>query len=163
VLLCQAGEPLRVSPLSLPADLVLVPVWTGAPADTRELVAKVTDFARRDQNGYQTTTARIAMAASAFAAACRTGRGGLAAFAEAAAAAGALGRAAGVEIETEHHRRVAETARERGGIAKPTGAGGGDIALAALPDLLEAERFRADVTALGMKLVTLGVELQGAR
>ena len=49
----------------------------------------------------------------------------------------ALGRAAGVEIATEEIAAIMSIAAELGGAAKPSGAGGGDVAIAfgADPDL----------------------------
>jgi len=166
MLLCRppdrAGEPLRVAPLSLPRDLVLVPVWLGRPADTRALVADMTAFARREPATALALYARIARAATDLADAIRPDQA-IAALWEGSVAAGELGRAAGVEIVTEGHRQLAGRAEALGGVVKPTGAGGGDVALAAFPGPEAAEHFRADAASLGMKLLDLSVDPDGAR
>lgn len=46
-----------------------------------------------------------------------------------------MSRAAGIDYDLPAFRRIAELARECGGAAKPSGAGGGDVAVAILPDL----------------------------
>ncbi len=166
VLLCRppdrAGDPLRTAPLSLPADLVLVPVWLGRPADTRTLVAAMTDFARREPAACRALYARIAAAAADLAAALRPYQA-ITALWEGGVAAAELGRAAGVEVVTEGHRMLNERAEALGGVAKATGAGGGDVALAAFASPEAAEHFRADARSLGMKVLDLSVDPDGAR
>ena len=73
----------------------------------------------------------------------------------------ALGAAAGVEIETDAHRAIAAIAVRHGGAAKPTGAGGGDIAIAAFATESASVEFRADIAAQGMILLDLNVSLEG--
>jgi phosphomevalonate kinase len=166
VLLCRppdhAGDPLRVAPIALPADLVLVPVWLGRPADTRVLVAAMSDFARREPAASRELYARIAAAAADLAGALRASQAVTAVWAG-GVAAGDLGRAAGVEVVSEGHRQLTERAEALGGAAKPTGAGGGDVALGAFTSPEAAEHFRADARALGMKVLDLSVDPDGAR
>jgi phosphomevalonate kinase len=166
VLLCRppdrAGDPPRVAPILLPADLVLVPVWLGRPADTRTLVAAMTDFARREPAACQALYARIAAAAADLADALRASQAIIALW-EGGVAAAELGRAAGVEVVTEGHRLLNERAEALGGVAKATGAGGGDVALGAFAGPEAAEHFRADALSLGMKVLDLSVDPDGAR
>ncbi|HEU5056758.1 MAG TPA: hypothetical protein VFU21_09530 [Kofleriaceae bacterium] len=166
VLVCRppdrAGDPPRVAPLALPPDLVLVPVWLGRPADTRVLVSAMTDFARREPAACRELYARIARAAADLADALRASQA-ITAVWEGSVAAAELGRAAGVEVVTEAHRHLAERAEAVGGAAKPTGAGGGDVALGAFPGPEAAEHFRADARSLGMKVLDLSVDPDGAR
>jgi phosphomevalonate kinase len=166
VLLCRApdraGDPLRVAPIALPADLVLVPVWLGRPADTRTLVAAMTDFARREPAACHALYARIAAAAADLSGALRASQA-ITALWEGGVAAAELGRAAGVEVVTGGHRLLNERAEALGGVAKATGAGGGDVALGAFPSPEAAEHFRADARSLGMKVLDLSVDPDGAR
>ena len=68
-----------------------------------------------------------------------------------------LGIAAGVQIVTKEHRCAMTLAEEIGGAAKPSGAGGGDIAVA-LFDSEEAKReFR--VQCIRHELVPLDLEV----
>jgi len=50
-----------------------------------------------------------------------------------------LAQKAGFVYKTAAHNRIAQLARDHGGSAKPSGAGGGDIAVALIPD--EEERM----------------------
>jgi phosphomevalonate kinase len=159
------GElPPSVAPLRLPAGLDLVAVWTGRPADTRALVAAIRALSGRDRDGYRRCLDAIASAAAALIAACRSASS--AAAVEALAAGGEatrdLGRAAGVDLVLESHRELARCAESFGGGLKPTGAGGGDIALAAFRDPDAAQQFRAHVSRLGMHLPDLRVDADGA-
>jgi phosphomevalonate kinase len=158
----RAGDPLRVARLALPADLVLVPVWLGQPADTRALVAEVAAFAAREPSMTAALYARIAGAAAELADALRAEQA-IAALWQGQVALAELGRASGVAIVTDAHRRLDERAQALGGLAKPTGAGGGDIALGAFAGPEAAEQFRADARSLGMKVLDLSVDPDGAR
>jgi phosphomevalonate kinase len=79
----------------------------------------------------------------------------------------ALGHAANVPIVTEKLGRIAQLAEQAGGAAKPSGAGGGDVALALFPDDKSDQRFRAlcqesNFTVLWIELGAPGVRLEGA-
>jgi len=166
VLLCRpadrAGDPLRVAPLALPRDLVLVPVWLGQPADTRIMVAAVSDFARRCPEVAQVLYRHIAQAAADLAAAMNA-RQAIDALHECGLRAAELGGKAGVEVATDAFQALDRRAAALGGAAKTTGAGGGDIALAAFQDPEAAEHFRADARSLGMNVLDLSVDPDGAR
>jgi phosphomevalonate kinase len=78
-----------------------------------------------------------------------------------------LGAALDVEILTPAHRRIARAARAAGGAAKPSGAGGGDLAIAFAPQgggdelqaAVEREGFRRlDLTFGGPGLEAVTVE-----
>ena len=154
------SRPNNVRPVSLARGLVLVPVWTGQPADTASLVAAVEALATSDAAAHRAAMTSIERAAIAFASA-RSAAEAITAVAEGAIAAAALGAAAGVDIETEIHRDIAALAVRRGGAAKPTGAGGGDIALAAFATDTAAAAFRADLAAAGMTVLELGMGVDG--
>jgi len=159
-----SDEPPRVSPLRLPAGLELVPVWTARPADTRALVAAISALSAADPAAYRAHLAVIADAAAALIAACRADRadGAVEAFAAAGSAVAELGAAAQVDLYLDVHRALAERAIAHGGALKPTGAGGGDIALAAFAEAGGAEEFRTHVASLGMAVLDLRVEWLGA-
>lgn len=161
-------EPMIVRPLVPDLDrsgVHLVFVWTGAPASTPILVARVHAWREAQPGAYERAMTALADAAQALIAALRpSGQAAevVAAIAAGADAAGGLGRAAGVDIETEAHRALARRAAEHGGASKPTGAGGGDIALAAFATATAAAAFRTETVARGMKLLALRVDPDGA-
>ena len=158
------GLPPGVRRLTLPPALDLVCVWTAQPADTRALVAGVTPLRTRDPATWRACLDELSAAASAFISACdhADAAAAVTALAAGAWAVGALGRAAQVPLETDLHRRLAALAEPLGGALKPTGAGGGDVALAGFAGPGQAEQFRADVAALGITVLDLGVDPRGA-
>jgi len=81
-------------------------------------------------------------------------------------AMGALGDAAGIPIVNDTLRKVAQLAQQAGGAAKPSGAGGGDVALALFPDDRSEQRFGAlcrdhNFSLLLIELGARGVRLEG--
>ncbi len=62
----------------------------------------------------------------------------------------AMARDAGIAYDTPAHARIAALATDYGGAAKPSGAGGGDIAVAIVPDPEARARFAARVAAEGL-------------
>jgi len=160
----RGQRPPAVTPLRLPVGLELVAVWTGRPADTRSLVAAIRGLSGRDPAAYRRCLDAISAAAAGLADACRA-RAADAAIAALAAGGDAvveLGRAAGVDLVLDAHRELARAAASLGGALKPTGAAGGDIALAAFRDPDAAQQFRAHAGRLGMHLPELRVEDRGA-
>lgn len=161
--------PMLVRPL-LPdlerTSVHLVFVWTGAPASTPALVARVQAWRDVEPRAHERAMTALADAALALIAALRpSGQASevVVAIEAGAEAAAGLGRAAGVEIETPAHRAIAALARAHRGAAKPTGAGGGDIALAAFADAADAAAFRRETAARGMKPLALRVDPNGVR
>ena len=72
-----------------------------------------------------------------------------------------LGQAAGVPIVTPVLAHAALVAGEVGGAAKPSGAGGGDVGIAFLPDPEAAGEFRARARDLGLGILDLFVDPTG--
>lgn len=60
---------------------------------------------------------------------------------------------AGIEYDLPAFRRIAALAAAHGGAAKPSGAGGGDIAVAVFPDLGRLASFIEDCTAQGLAVI----------
>lgn len=135
-----SATPVEAARLRVPGDLRLLLIATAAPADSRALVGAVKAFAAAQPARWQAHAARIAAASVALEralerAARDAGEGAardaaLAAVREGAAAMDALGGAAGVAILTPLLRRACEAAERAGAAAKPSGAGGGDCAVA---------------------------------
>jgi phosphomevalonate kinase len=64
-----------------------------------------------------------------------------------------FGLAAETDIYTEDHRRLAAMAKAAGIAFKPSGAGGGDIALAAATDTMALVDFARQCRAAGYELL----------
>jgi phosphomevalonate kinase len=147
--------PLAVTPLPWPTGLHMVVVWTGAVADTPALVARVRALHDRDAAAYRAHAAALGECAGRF---LGDPIGATAASAEALAA---LGRAAGAPLVPPSFAPLSALARELGGAAKPTGAGGGDLVVALFAVAAAAAAFRERVQALGMTVVPCAVDPRG--
>jgi phosphomevalonate kinase len=66
-----------------------------------------------------------------------------------------------VAIVTPELAQVAELATQHGGAAKPSGAGGGDVGVAFLPDPDAANEFRTRARAIGLGILDLLVDPAG--
>ncbi|RMH45355.1 MAG: hypothetical protein D6689_00040 [Deltaproteobacteria bacterium] len=156
-------DPLAVTRAELPPGVALVAVWTGQPADTPDLVARVRALRDARPQVYDMLAARVSASASRLIRAL--GRDGSAADAITAIADGgeaiaALGGAAGVRLWTDAHTRLRSVARPFGAAVKPTGAGGGDIALVAAP-ADRAGDLRAALAAAGLPPMDLAIDPRG--
>jgi phosphomevalonate kinase len=159
------GEGLRVEPVATPSGLVPRVVFTGASARTSTLVAAVEALEARDPSQAAALLAAIAAAAAAFDAAllARSTGEALAAVSAHAAAMAALGDAAGAPIVEARLARIGSLAHASAGAAKPSGAGGGDVALAFFADEPSATRFDAACAGEGFVVVPVSLGAEGAR
>jgi phosphomevalonate kinase len=132
ILFRRRNGDVEVTPLRLPGDVQLTFVFTGRSASTPELVGKVAGLAERDRARHEAAIERLHRAAEAFVTACGLDHGQALLCAVELYREGlrALGYAAGIDIVTPEHQRIAELAAAHGGAAKPSGAGGGDLAVA---------------------------------
>lgn len=116
---------------ALPPPAAVLVAYTGAPADTRDLVSRVEAWAAKNPRPFAEFVARTAAEAGSTAEALE--RGDVGALASAVDRAGnlldQLGESSGVPIATEAHRRIIAAARAAGCGAKVSGAGGGDSCL----------------------------------
>lgn len=153
----SAGIPM-VEKLAVPPGLHLVVFWTGQAASTIDMIAGMQRFARKDPVAYQQIIENLQEIAGRFVAEIREGNA-----TAAVAAAGRYGRrlevlgaAASVPIVTEAFNRASELAKELGGIAKPSGAGGGDIGVGMFAT---PEAARLFARALPKPLIPMDVDL----
>lgn len=116
-----------------PMDLALEPVvvWSGRSADTAPRLAAYLSWSDRAD-----FVARSAQIVHAFA------EDPIRALRDARHALEAMAERAGLDYRTPALDRIAALAEGLGGAAKPSGAGGGDVAVALLPDPAAAARFR---------------------
>jgi len=147
----------QVTALQPPAGLVLALVWSGTSASTSSMVGQV----RRAG----AALGELAALAHAFADAFARGDP-----ASVIAAAGRYGRAlqtlgdqAGVPVVTPAFARYMALAERHGGAAKPSGAGGGDLAVAFLPSAAAAEALAREASAEGLVPCELGWDQGGVR
>jgi phosphomevalonate kinase len=139
------GDAFEANEGRLPEELSLRVVWTGVEARTSALVARVSALRVSDPTSHGAAIDRIADAADQLIDAAL--RGDAASVVSAAAAHGwameDLGVRAGVPIVDEGLSRVMRLAAASNGAAKPSGAGGGDVAIAFFRDEDAARHFES--------------------
>jgi phosphomevalonate kinase len=141
----------------------LVVFATGIASSTVDCLKAVASFAKQRRDSYRQLLPPIADAVIRFegALSARHTAELIASIATAHAAMDALGQAAGVPIVTPLLAHAALLAAEVGGAAKPSGAGGGDVGVAFLPDPDAADEFRTRARAIGLGILDLFVDPTG--
>ena len=157
-----------VESIPVPAGLHLVVFWTAEPADTRAHVESVRAYAKTAPSSYHMLLGALRATADRFVSELAAGRatGAVVAAGRYGQQLDDLGKAAGVRIVTATFGRAASLARELGGSAKPSGAGGGDIGVAffATPEAaaLFARACQPAVSVLDVSLASSGVYRRSA-
>ncbi|HEX3695929.1 MAG TPA: hypothetical protein VH374_11110 [Polyangia bacterium] len=142
----------------------LVVFAAGEPSSTVDRVRAVAELGRRAPEQHRWLITELRRAADSFieSMAVGDGRRVIAAARAAGQLMAALGRAADVSIVTPALQRAEKLAEDLGGGAKPSGAGGGDVGVAFLPDRAAAALFATRVGAAGVKVLDLSIDEQGA-
>lgn len=145
--------------LPVPRSVLLLPFFTGHSADTVTMVAKVHAAAPATRRPLDA----IAAAAAALAAAFERDDGDaiLRALRDGGDALAALGVAAGHDLETAAVRAVRDALAPFGGAVKTTGAGGGDLAIAAIPCEANPSEAAAAIGRAGCQVVPLAIDPRG--
>jgi phosphomevalonate kinase len=155
----EAGKLAEAERVRFPEAIHTRVVWTGKEARTSDFVRAVRAFEERDARSFGFLRDELRDQALRFAEAIA--RGDVRATLEGAAAyglaMGQLGRSAGVAIVTPELAQIARIAEQHGGAAKPSGAGGGDVAIALFPDRDSALAF--DIACTEAKLDRLNLRL----
>jgi phosphomevalonate kinase len=122
-------------------------------------------FEGRDSSGYRAIRDTLHAEAKRFADAIAQGDGSqiVAAAGAYGSTMGRLGKAAEVSIMTSELQTIADLAARHGGAAKPSGAGGGDVAIAFFTSESDAVRFDAACRANALDLLDLGLGAPGVR
>jgi phosphomevalonate kinase len=150
-----------------PSSVRLVTFFTGEPADTATLVGRVAEARAARSADVDAALAAVASAARAVCQACAThaselaGRALLGALALAANATDQLAAATGVPLVPPCVRTVRARLAPLGGTAKTTGAGGGDVAIAALPSAEDATHIARWIIESGGTPLELAVDEAG--
>jgi phosphomevalonate kinase len=142
-----------------------VVVWTGTPARTSDLVRAVNRLKADSPADYARAAAPLERAAAELLDALLDD-----APARVVAGAGAprramkaLGEAAGVPIVNDSLERAMALAERHGGGAKPSGAGGGDVAIAFFSAAEDAARFEGACSDVGLTPLSLRLGVDGVR
>ncbi len=152
----RRGEDASIRALeALPVELVVFS--TGSPSPTVDHLRAVERLAERDSRNYVARMAELRVAAERFVRAYEAGDAPTLIAAADAAGVGldALGRDADFPIVIPALGFAAKLARELGGAAKPSGAGGGDVGVAFFATPEAAEAFRHRVPPLGVEILSI--------
>ena len=161
-----ADGPLEVQPVPVPTDLQLVLAFSGVSADTRSLVREVRAFAEARPARWREHVEKISRRAEQLAALLEDAardpgvaprEATLEILRRAAAAMAALGEEAGVPIATAALQQICALASSAGGAAKPSGAGGGDCAVAVAFGEAAAARLEARLAGADWACFRVGV------
>lgn len=162
----ESAERATATPLTFPAGPVTRVVWTGKQVRTSDMLDRIEALRQRDAALLAARMEALSACAADFVAAVECGEVAaiLAGLSEYGRRMGELGDAAGAPIVEQTLARIAALAQAAGGAAKPSGAGGGDVALAMFPDPESAERFSvacgaAQLSVLPMRLGERGVSV----
>jgi phosphomevalonate kinase len=151
----------RLSPL--PRDLRLCVGWTGAPASTQDMIARVAEVRTREPQAYEDFLAASRTAVEHLAAGLQSANRfrALDAVRRNGDALRRLGEVADIPIVTPALQRLIEAAEEAGGAGKSSGAGGGDCGVALVFGEVEAIRLEAAWHAVGIAPLRLGTSDAG--
>ncbi len=155
----------RATPISWPPGLHLRLVWTGRPARTSGMLRKVEAARASAAAPMRRAVQCLREAAEAQLRAFESSdpAGVLEATRAHHDAMAALGSAAGVPIVESRLATIARVAAEHGGAAKPSGAGGGDVAVAFFDTEASATQFCDAIRTEGFSSLELPPDTGGVR
>ena len=146
-----------------PKDVEWMWIWLGQAASTRDFLNGMSVFREHRAQEYQSHMAELTQLSQDGVAAAHAGDSDalLQGINDYGLAMQRLGEAAHVPIYTDGHRRLAQLAKRFNVAFKPSGAGGGDIALAASRDTEALSDLARQVHAAGYPVVALGPATHG--
>jgi phosphomevalonate kinase len=138
----------RVDRLIPPAGLHLVLFLAGRSLSTRQMMTGLRDYAQHEAAAYEHAITSLREIAHRFVEEVTAGHatGAVVAAGKYGEELAKLAAAASVPILTENYARASELAHAFGGIAKPAGAGGGEIGIAMFATPEAAKFFRLACT-----------------
>jgi phosphomevalonate kinase len=157
----EPGQAPSVQPITLEPGIEVTLVDSGLAASTGDRLARLAELRRRDPVRHAVVQGPLtALARQVADEVSRSGRIPVEALEAWNAALGALGDAVGLPIRTPALDAIAEAAREAGGAGKPSGAGGGDLAVCFVPTD-GRERLRAALERRGFGPLSIHVGGRG--
>jgi len=165
----DAGGPHIAEGPRVPRALSVVVAFAGHAQNTRTFVDAVRALSERDPSAHTGCIDAIAAATKDVLSSCERHEdvAFLRAIDACRHAMHALGERAGIDIVSAPHAEIARLTSTCGGAAKPSGAGGGDVALAFVPHstraLLEARLAEAGFAVVDLKLFSPGVRVDRPR
>lgn len=153
---------MKLEHLEEPEDLHMVVGWTGKAANTKDYVAKIQKMKHASHVDFAEFMVQSATAVQGILHGMKDNKIDL--FNEGISLNRAvlqrLGRDADAVIETAELKTLCDLAEEFGGVAKPSGAGGGDCGIAFMPDAASVKKVRAAWEAAGITPLDLTPEVK---
>ena len=160
----SAASGASVRPLDLPNGVVLDVFWSGTPATTSDMRARIDAFQAKDAKAHRRRIDAVAAASWDAIAAARAGDASR--FIEAVREGGrslvALGSAADAPIVPHTALPLAPLAEADGGAFVPSGAGGGDVFVHVGPRMASPS-FVASAALAGMRRISMNKDPLGVR
>lgn len=147
----------KLETLKLPENLSLCVGWTGQAASTSDYVEKIQQFKHKDHQAYAEFMVQSSTAVQEILHGMKEGEielinEGIQMNREALRR---LGEQSGVELETPELAALCDLAEKHGGVAKPSGAGGGDCGIAFMPSLEKVAEVKEEWEKIGIKALDL--------
>jgi phosphomevalonate kinase len=161
----KLGDGVETHTLRWPENLELVVVWHGTPARTSDMIKHLRALAGRDPELYRTRMRGLAEQSDQLVSAVMASEleTVIECFHSFGAAMDELGEAAGMSVVTDTCKQIRDLARDHGGAAKPSGAGGGDVTIAIFSSSSGANAFRARCATDGFEVLSLELGANGER
>jgi phosphomevalonate kinase len=161
----KLGDGVETHALRWPEALELVVVWHGTPVRTSDMLTQVRNLAAHQPDVYRTRMRELAAQSEQLVSALLASELDTVVdcFHSYGTAMGALGEAAGICVITDTCEQLRSLARAQGGAAKPSGAGGGDVTIAAFSSASAAAEFRARCASAGFEVLSLELGAHGER
>lgn len=158
-------QDLYIEELIIPENFHLLVGWTKEPASTSAMVKQMNEFKKANPDRYDELMATVAKAAKdAINAWKRIDKERLlSSLQKNEDALRKLGKVSGVNIETDDLRLLSDTANERGGAGKLSGAGGGDCGIAVCFDKNTADKIKKAWNENGFYLVNTNIDKEGIK
>jgi phosphomevalonate kinase len=150
-------KPVEILRHSLPEDLIILPVWSGASASTPLLVKQVQNFKQNYNTVYEQVITNLHNIASrgcrAFAASDSTAF--IQSVSEYFEGLNELEEKTSAGIISDVHRKIAQIVHDSGAVYKPSGAGGGDLGIALTRSRTVANHVSGNILRSGFHLINL--------
>ncbi|MGH8216034.1 MAG: mevalonate kinase family protein [Rhodanobacteraceae bacterium] len=150
-------------PMQLPHGLHWCCVFSGRPASTAAMLAKIAEWRERAPAEYTRRMSELATIASrgVDAVASHDAASLLSSLHDYAQALARFGEAGGVDIVSRGHRLLAALAADCGVVYKSCGAGGGDVGVTFAMDDMRLREFAGRATEAGFAVIELGADPRG--
>jgi phosphomevalonate kinase len=150
-------------PMRLPHGLHWCCVFSGRPASTADMLARIAAWREREPAEYARRIRELATMAlrGVDAVAGRDAASFLSSFEEYAHALARFGEAGGVDIASRGHRILAALAADCRVVYKSCGAGGGDVGVTFAMDDMRLQEFAGRATEAGFAVIELDADPRG--